>query len=165
MPAQERSFLSQLDFFKPTALLRELYILISLEENPRLSQREMARVSDIGIARINSYIQDLIKAGLVDVKGESNRTMRYFLSCKGRKRKQELLTLYKKEISLLSDPTIGIEQLYETIQKLPSIISQLKEPVENLINIMKIVNDIVAHSNLLTLNASKSIIHAKYSGE
>jgi DNA-binding MarR family transcriptional regulator len=85
-------------FFKPNRFLRELFLLLGLEQDATMSQHEIARIAGISSSMAHNYIKQLIEEGLIAVQGETNRTMQYFLTAAGKERMQELLALYAKEV-------------------------------------------------------------------
>jgi DNA-binding MarR family transcriptional regulator len=87
-----------LRFFKPNRFLRELFLLIGFEQNPALSQHDIARVAGISSSMAHNYVKYFVEQELITIEGKTNRTMRYLVTPTGKQRKQELLALYSEEV-------------------------------------------------------------------
>lgn len=85
-------------FFKPSKDLRELHVLNYIEEDSHISQNDLAEKVGIVPSMANNYIKALKRSSLVRVEGSTNRSKRYFLTPKGRKKKMALLIASSAEI-------------------------------------------------------------------
>ncbi len=90
-----------LEFFRPTKVMRELFVLLSLDEAQQVSQHGLARKVGVSSSMANNYIKTLVGQGLVLASGETNRTMRYAVTAKGNERVTQLMSMYSREIALL----------------------------------------------------------------
>jgi len=86
-----------LKFFKPSPLFKRLLILSAIEENPQISQNNLAKEVGLTSSMINNYIRELSKKELISIKGRTNRTMSYNITPKGLKEKMSLLIAYTVE--------------------------------------------------------------------
>lgn len=85
-------------FLEPTRPYRELRILSEIGNNPCASQRALASGAMLGPTMVNRYVSELERTGLIEVEGETNRTVRYRLSGAGAYRREELFFEASKEI-------------------------------------------------------------------
>jgi predicted transcriptional regulator len=90
-----------LTFLRPTKAMRELFLLLSVQESQHLSQHQLARKIGVSSAMANNYMKDLIEHGLVMASGRTNRSMKYEVTAKGRDRLSALMSGYSKEIARL----------------------------------------------------------------
>lgn len=88
-----------LQFFRPTKTLRELFTLLSLEERQHISQHELGRRIGTSSAMAHNYMKDMIGRGMITVSGDTNRSMQYAVTQKGRARLAVLMRVYSKEIA------------------------------------------------------------------
>jgi len=91
----------ELKFFKSSPLLKRMLILTAIEENPHISQNNLAEEVGLTSSMVNNYIRELSKKGMISIKGKTNRTMSYNLTPKGLKEKMSLLIAYTIEITEL----------------------------------------------------------------
>lgn len=91
----------ELKFFKSSPLLKRLLILTAIEENPHISQNNLAEEVGLTSSMVNNYIRELSKKGMISIKGKTNRTMSYNLTPKGLKEKMSLLIAYTIETTEL----------------------------------------------------------------
>jgi predicted transcriptional regulator len=90
-----------LEFLRPTKVMRELFVLLSLGEPQHLSQHELARKVGVSNAMANNYMKSLVGQGMVARSGHTNRTMKYAVTRKGNGRLTGLMSLYSREIARL----------------------------------------------------------------
>lgn len=90
-----------LEFLRPTKVMRELFVLLSLEEMKRVSQHELARKIGVSSSMANNYMKTLIGQGMIVASGHTNRTMKYAVTAKGTARVARLMTMYAREIARL----------------------------------------------------------------
>src|SRR5437588_12584733 len=72
-----------LDFFRPTKVMRELFVLLFLRESEHVSQHELARKVGVSSSMANNYMKSLVGQGMVATSGHTNRTMKYAVTDKG----------------------------------------------------------------------------------
>lgn len=89
-----------LQFLRATKSMRELAVLLSLEETT-LSQHQLARKVGVSSSMSHNYMKDLIGQGLIAVSGETNRRMTYRLTGKGLGRRATLMREYSREVARL----------------------------------------------------------------
>lgn len=89
----------KLKFLKPTPRLRRILILTSLEENPSISQRKLAKLVGMSATMTNDYVAVMKREGLVEVDGKTNRSMRYRLTHQGREVRAEMVLESSREIT------------------------------------------------------------------
>jgi len=90
-----------LEFLRPTKVMRELFVLLSLGEPQHLSQHELARKVGVSSSMANNYMKSLVGQGMVATSGHTNRTMKYAVTDKGNARMAVLMSLYsiaKREV-------------------------------------------------------------------
>jgi DNA-binding MarR family transcriptional regulator len=90
-----------LKFLRPTKIMRELFVLLSLEETQKLSQHQLARKIGVSSSMAHNYMKTLMDQGLVTASGQTNRCMRYAVTSRGNDRKALLMSGYSKEIARL----------------------------------------------------------------
>jgi predicted transcriptional regulator len=86
-----------LQFFRPSATLRELVLLFGIHEESHTTQSRLARMAGIVPAMVNNYIKDFVNAGSIAVRGRTNRDMTYHLTEAGEVRLAELFRRYLNE--------------------------------------------------------------------
>jgi DNA-binding MarR family transcriptional regulator len=89
---------TELYFFKPNRLLRELSLLLGFEQDPAMSQHDIAKIAGISSSMAHNYVKQFVQDALITIQGESNRTMRYVVNAAGQERSRQLLTLYTREV-------------------------------------------------------------------
>lgn len=92
---------ASLKFLRPTKIMRELFVLLSLEETQQLSQHQLARKIGVSSSMAHNYMRTLMDQGLVTASGQTNRCMRYAVTSRGNDRKAHLMSGYSKEIARL----------------------------------------------------------------
>ena len=90
-----------LEFFRPTKVMRELFVLLFLRETEHVSQHELARKIGVSSSMANNYIKALVVQGMVAASGHTNRTMKYAVTAKGNDRVDRLMSMYSREIARL----------------------------------------------------------------
>ena len=86
-----------LRFYQPTASLRELTILTEINQNERITQSALARKAAIVPAMVNKYIKQFLSAGFVKTIGDTNRSMKYYLTARGYEKMMQLMQYYCNE--------------------------------------------------------------------
>ena len=69
---------------------RSLRALEAIEENPHISQRELAARLDVALGIANACVHTLVRKGLIKIRGESNRSITYHLTKAGLAQKARL---------------------------------------------------------------------------
>ncbi len=85
-------------FLKPTKQARCVAILESLRINPCMSQAEIGRRVLISGARVNVFLRDMVKDGLIKMEPVNGKKLRYILTDKGQEVRRRLLGEYMAEI-------------------------------------------------------------------
>ncbi len=67
----------------PESDLRELRVLEQIENNPHVSQRQLASELGVALGVANACVSTLVRKGLVKIRGESNRSLTYHLTKQG----------------------------------------------------------------------------------
>ena len=89
------------EFLQPSKDLRILHVLLEIANQPDLSQHELARRVRLSSSQVNNYVKELKDRGLVDIKGNTNRTFRYFLTQEGEREKETALIAYSVDVMQL----------------------------------------------------------------
>lgn len=99
-------------------------ILSSLQENPRISQRDLAKALGVSLGKANYCLQELIKRGLVKArnfqKSDNKRAYAYLLTPKGLEEKARVTVRFlkykmdeyeilKREISIMQQEIASLE--------------------------------------------------------
>jgi DNA-binding MarR family transcriptional regulator len=78
-------------FFKPSGRMRDLQLLEEIEQNPRISQRELSNKFGIALGVTNACIKRMARRGLIRLKGFPPRRIAYYLTPKGFTEKSKLM--------------------------------------------------------------------------
>ena len=89
---------TSLRFFKPNRWLRELFLLLGFEQNPAMSQHDIAKLAGISSSMAHNYVKYFVDTGLITVQGETNRTMQYLVTTAGKDCTRDLLAGYFEEV-------------------------------------------------------------------
>jgi DNA-binding MarR family transcriptional regulator len=76
--------------FKPSERMRDLQLLEEIEQNPRISQRELSSKFGIALGVTNACIKRMARRGLIRLKGFPPRRIAYYLTPKGFAEKSKL---------------------------------------------------------------------------
>ena len=76
--------------FKPSEHMRDLQLLGEIEQNPRVSQRELSNKFGIALGVTNACIKRMARRGLIRLKGFPPRRIAYYLTPKGFSEKSKL---------------------------------------------------------------------------
>jgi len=68
--------------FKPSEEMRDLLLLEEIEQNPKVSQRELSHKFGIALGVTNACIKRMARRGLIRLKGIPPRRIAYYLSPK-----------------------------------------------------------------------------------
>lgn len=85
-------------FLTPTKEFRRLSILSAILNHPEASQHKIAIKTNLSSAMVNSYINSLVKQGLVETKRRNQRDFSYYLTDTGKDALILLLGSYSAEI-------------------------------------------------------------------
>ena len=77
--------------FKPSERMRDLQLLEEIEQNPRISQRELSNKFGIALGVTNACIKRMARRGLIRLKGFPPRRIAYYLTPKGFSEKSKLM--------------------------------------------------------------------------
>ena len=69
--------------FKPSERMRDLQLLEEIEQNPRISQRELSNKFGIALGVTNACIKRMARRGLIRLKGIPPRRIAYYITPKG----------------------------------------------------------------------------------
>ena len=97
----------ELQFFAPTPRQRELQILVEIERDPHVSQKELAIRVGLAPSMVNNYMKQLCDQEKVQKVGPNHKRISYHLTEAGRRMRDELLAQYLLE---------GL-RLYETLSE------------------------------------------------
>lgn len=77
--------------FKSTERMRDLHFLEEIEQNPKVSQRELSNKFGIALGVTNACIKRMARRGLIRLKGFPPRRITYYLTPKGFAEKSKLM--------------------------------------------------------------------------
>jgi len=77
--------------FKPSERMRDLQLLEEIEQNPKVSQRELSNKFGIALGVTNACIKRMARRGLIRLKGFPPRRIAYYLTPKGFAEKSTLM--------------------------------------------------------------------------
>ena len=69
--------------FKPSERMRDLQLLEEIEQNPKVSQRELSHKFEIALGVTNACIKRMARRGLIRLKGIPPRRIAYYITPKG----------------------------------------------------------------------------------
>lgn len=90
-----------LQFFSTTRMWKEFRLLTLIADEPAISQHRLGRAIGASSSMTNTYIKEFVQQGLLQMSGDTNRTVRYELTQAGRKMRRQLLHLYGREAARL----------------------------------------------------------------
>ena len=76
--------------FKPSERMRDLQFLKEIEQNPKVSQRELSNKFGIALGVTNACIKRMARKGLIKLKGIPPRRIAYYVTPKGFAEKTKL---------------------------------------------------------------------------
>jgi DNA-binding MarR family transcriptional regulator len=76
--------------FKPSEEMRDLQFLEEIEQNPKVSQRELSHKFGIALGMTNACIKKMARRGLIKLTGIPPRRIAYYLTPKGFTEKTKL---------------------------------------------------------------------------
>ena len=74
---------AQNDLFKPSEKMRDLQFLEEIEQNPKVSQRELSNKFGIALGVTNACIKRMARRGLIRLKGIPPRRIAYYVTPRG----------------------------------------------------------------------------------
>jgi len=77
--------------FKPSERMRDLQFLKEIEQNPKVSQRELSNKFGIALGVTNACIKRMARRGVIRLKGFPPRRIAYYLTPKGFTEKSKLM--------------------------------------------------------------------------
>ncbi len=77
--------------FKPSERMLDLRVLEEIEQNPKVSQRELSNKFGIALGVTNACIKRMARRGLIRLKGFPPRRIAYYLTPKGFSEKSKLM--------------------------------------------------------------------------
>lgn len=109
---------SELQFFAPTPRQRELQILLEIDRDPQVSQKELALRVGLAPSMVNNYMKQLCDEQKVIKQGPNHKRISYHLTESGRKIKNDLLSGYLMEgLRLYSCLSEDLKQRLRRIQQ------------------------------------------------
>ena len=81
-------------FFKPTLLYKEFMILDLIEKDAHITQREIGQSIGVAVSMVNFYLDTYEDKGYIRRHYISTKTVEYFITKKGKARKQYLNISY-----------------------------------------------------------------------
>ncbi|BDU51425.1 winged helix-turn-helix transcriptional regulator [Haliovirga abyssi] len=78
-------------------ITKEIEILEVLEDNPTMTQREIAKRTSFSLGMVNSLIKKCVKTGLLKTEQMTPKTMKYILTPQGIKEKTKKTLRYIKK--------------------------------------------------------------------
>jgi DNA-binding MarR family transcriptional regulator len=76
--------------FKPSERMRDLQLLEEIEQNPKVSQRELSHKYGIALGVTNACIKRMVRKGLIRLKGFPPRRIAYYVTPRGFSEKAKL---------------------------------------------------------------------------
>jgi DNA-binding MarR family transcriptional regulator len=76
--------------FKPSLEMRDLQFLEEIEQNPKVSQRELSHKFGIALGVTNACIHRMVRRGLIRLKGFPPRRIAYYVTPRGFSEKTKL---------------------------------------------------------------------------
>jgi len=90
--------------FRPSERMRDLQFLEEIEQNPKISQRELSHKFGIALGVTNACIKRMARRGLIRLRGIPPRRIAYYLTPKGFTEKTKLaLTFFSYNIRHYSE--------------------------------------------------------------
>jgi predicted transcriptional regulator len=85
-------------YLTPTKHCRRLSVLLTVHNEPQVSQHKIAKKTNLSSSMVNNYIKCLKDEGIITVSGKTNRTQSYHLTTSGQNELRESLLAYSSEI-------------------------------------------------------------------
>ena len=85
-------------FLAPTKNFRRFSVLLSIYNSPSISQSQIGRITHLSSSMVNNYIKELQEEGLIEIIGDTNRTLSYHPTPSGKNELMSLLIDYSTEI-------------------------------------------------------------------
>lgn len=105
-------------FFKPTTQYRKFLILDSIDNNNKITQRDLSKRVGISVSMINTYLMDYEKLGLIKKKYQSKKTIYYSLTKTGVENKKVLNIGYlSSSLNIYNNAKKNVLDFLEIIKK------------------------------------------------
>lgn len=88
----------QSKYLAPSKRYRRFSLLLSIKKNARITQKQLGRETWLSSSMVNNYIKEMVKEDLLNVSGETNRRMTYYLTPKGKKYVADHFLCFSAEI-------------------------------------------------------------------
>jgi len=102
-------------FFKSTYSYHEYLMLDQFEKNPKVTQRELAKILNISVSMINLKIVKFENESKIKRIHHNSKNVEYLLTSKGLKRKKQLNMMYLHSAQVIYDE--ARQNIVEFIQK------------------------------------------------
>lgn len=151
-----------MNFFSPSAELKELKLLEFIESKPKTSQHEIARVIGSAASMVNVYMDKFEEQGYLVRDYQSLKVVYYNITPKGIKRKNFLsITYFHELLSLYRLAEQNIEIFLEKLEKkgyknilfygagevAETILSIVKERINKPLKVVALVDDNIGTEN------------------
>jgi len=104
-------------------MTNELEILRSVNEENRITQRELAKRTGLSLGSVNVLIKRLIHKGLIKIEHINSRTIKYILTPKGLMEKARLTYQYiVQSYNYISNIEIKLEQIMRSKKETEKVI-------------------------------------------
>jgi len=104
-------------------MINELEILRSVDEENRITQRELAKRTGLSLGAVNVLIKRLIHKGLIKIEHINSRTIKYILTPKGLMEKARLTYQYiVQSYNYISNIEIKLEQIMRSKKETEKVI-------------------------------------------
>jgi DNA-binding MarR family transcriptional regulator len=80
-----------LDLFRPPGEIRELTLLVELEKNPIISQRELSNKIGIALGITNACLKRMVIEGWIQIRNSPPHRMAYYITPKGFSERDKLM--------------------------------------------------------------------------
>lgn len=105
-------------FLLPNKLYRQLSVLMAIRTKARISQHQIAKLTNLSSSMVNNYMKELQEKKWITISGKTNRTQSYHLTPVGQAELISLLLNYSSEIIQLY--TAAKHEVAERIKNLCS---------------------------------------------
>lgn len=158
--------IDNISFFTPTTKLKELIILEHIENNPNVTQKELAQVANAAPSMINAYIDEYEEKGYMIREYISSKVVNYKITPEGIQRKNYLSITYIRELMrlyILAKESVekflqGIEDkgfrnilLYGAGEVAETVLSVIRDKDNISLNVVAIIDDDVEKQGQLMM--------------
>jgi len=78
------------EFFSMTPKFKEFLILDLIDRNKKITQRKISKEISVSVSMVNQYLESYTEEGFLSKEYKSSKTVKYFLTDKGKERKRVL---------------------------------------------------------------------------